>query len=79
MTRLEALIIVLVNIEGGGDYQVMYDRAHAALAKGKMPRFTSYEKELLAYKFECNMLNEEDVQALEMISGCKDWYPEQRL
>lgn len=78
MTRLEALNIVLINIEGGGDYQDMYDRAHAALAKGKMPRFTKYEKELLAYKFESNMLDEEDVEALEMITGSKDWCPELR-
>lgn len=79
MTRAEALEIVLINIEGGGDYAEMYDRAYATLAKGKMPRFSSYEKELIAYKFECSMLSSEDVEALEIITGTKDWCPEKRF
>lgn len=79
MKRTEAIKNVLVMIEGGGDYEEMYNRANKALDEGKIPRFTKYEKELLAYKYECTMLTEEEVESLEIVTGLKDWLKEERI
>lgn len=79
MTRLEAIRVLYYLCEGhwGEDYYPIQEKLDRG-RNGDNIRFTKYQKEFLAYKFENTMLDKEDVEALEIITGSKDWLPELR-
>lgn len=79
MTRRAAIENIMYLVEGhdSGDYLHIYNKC-IKFINGKNVRFSKWQKEMLCYKFENMMLTNEEIQALEIITGCKDSYSKER-